>query len=196
MGWRGAIRSIAAAARAAERDAQRRDQAAAKEQTAANAADAVADWEGYIESLVSVHADLADAIDWWSIANQPKPEVPIPVTTHQERAMRALDDFKPRLFDVFRGGSSKRRRHLETDLAMAPSLDATVFKEGMAAYRAALSEWEADTDLARRLVVGDAAALKRGDHGNAIAIARKPHRIGGIAFHRRRVRARHARGPF
>jgi hypothetical protein len=160
MGWKGALRSIAAAARAAERDAQRRHNAALKVQMAANTAEGVADWERYVENLVSVHADLADAIDWQSIASQPKPEAPLPVTTQQERARRALEAFRPSLLDVFRGGSAKCRQRLEADLRTAPSLDAAAFDKNMAAYRDALSEWETDTELARRLCAGDAAALK------------------------------------
>jgi hypothetical protein len=53
MGWKGTVRSVSAALRAAERDAQRRHRAALKEQIIEESADAVADWHTYIDELIS-----------------------------------------------------------------------------------------------------------------------------------------------
>ena len=76
MGWRGAVRSMSAAMRAAERDAQRRHKQYLKAQMIADAGDAVADWQAVIRDLVSIHKNPAAEIDWTGILNKPPPEEP------------------------------------------------------------------------------------------------------------------------
>ncbi|MGB2177753.1 MAG: hypothetical protein ACPH9E_07405, partial [Hyphomonas sp.] len=80
MGWRGTMRSVGAAVRAAERDAQRRHKAALrmqaieeKEQQLRLSAEAVDEWENYVADLITLHVDLDDALDWAALANGPKP---------------------------------------------------------------------------------------------------------------------------
>lgn len=160
MGWKGAVRSLSAAVRAAERDAQRRQKAAYKEQVAADSADAVDDWETYIDELVSVHTNLTDAIDWRAIAAQPKPAEPRLESTHQLAANTALEAFKPGFFDVFRGGTAKRRINLEANVADAPIRDQAEFENALTAYRTGLDEWDNDTSVARRLIDGEAGAIR------------------------------------
>lgn len=160
MGWKGTVRTVSAALRAAERDAQRRHKAALKAQMIEDSAAAVADWEDYIDELVSVHTSLARTIDWRAMANKARPKEPQPAKTHQLRAEAALAEFKPRLFDFFRGGSAKLRARLEADLAEASTRDRYDYEKVVAAFQSASEEWENDTALAGRLLAGEAAAIK------------------------------------
>jgi hypothetical protein len=59
---------MAAAARQADRDNQRRRKIATKQQMIASAASAVAEWEGYTESLSRISLQAGDPIDWKAIA--------------------------------------------------------------------------------------------------------------------------------
>jgi len=160
MGWRGTVRSVTAAMRAAEKEAERRRKQALKEQKINEAADAVADWQQYIDELVSIHADLVDPIDWHRVANQAKPQEPHLQRTHQEAARQALDEFKPSFVDIFRGGSEKLRGKLEDELARACQLDEAEYEEAKARYADELAEWESDTRLARRLIQGEQSAIE------------------------------------
>ncbi len=159
MGWKGTVRSLAAAARAAERDAQRRRKIAMKEQMITDAADAVADWENYIDDLISVHVDLADKIDWSEISDRPSPPKPLFLKFHQDAAQRELENFKPRFFDFLSGGSAKKISKLKKTLEEAPTIDKEKFDAESKAYQIALEEWETDTDLAKRLLAGDMKAM-------------------------------------
>lgn len=160
MGWKGAIRSIGAAVRAAERDAARRHKAEIKDQISSDSAQAVAAWENFLESLVKVHANLAERIDWRAMASKPRPPEPVIGDANQRAAHNALANFKPGAFDAFRGGSKKLRQRLENDVSIAPETDARAYAEATAAHQAAMVEWEADTGLARRLIEGDVEATK------------------------------------
>lgn len=159
MGWRGALRSFAAAARAAEREAQRQHKAALNQQMTDDAAAAVTDWETYIENLVRVHARTGDAVDWNAMASRAQPVEPQLGHSEERDAEAALAQFKPGLFDFLTGGTKQRRAKLERALADAPERDAATYAAARTKYASDLSEWEGDTALARRLISGEAKAL-------------------------------------
>ncbi len=159
MGWKGTLRSVTAAARAAEREAQRRHKQALKDQMVAEAAEAVENWEQYVETLVSIHKNLADPINWHKTAGLPKPVEPSRQSTHQDAAYDELKRFRPSLFHIFQGGWAGLRKKLKDALAQASKLDEREYEEAKAQYTEAVAEWEADTELARRLLNGEAEAL-------------------------------------
>ena len=159
MGWRGTMRSIAAAARAAERDAQRQHKAAVKAQISADSADAVDAWHDYIDNLISVHVNLADGINWKAIASQEKPQQPNFLATHEQKAKTALENFKPGFMDFLSGGSKKRKEKLIETLAYAPAKDQEAYKQEQYDYQSKLAEWEEETVLARKLIVAEKEAL-------------------------------------
>jgi hypothetical protein len=161
MGWRGTMRSIVAASRAAERDAQRRRKQNLKAQMVAESASALEDWQNYIHDLVSIHTDMADMIDWHGLASRPKPPEPSLRHTQQEKAERALAAFKPSIFHFVRGGSEKLRARLQDAVKVATAKDQKQFDDDTAAYAKALAEWNDDTALAKRLVRGEAAAIRQ-----------------------------------
>ncbi len=160
MGWRGAVRSFAAAARAAERDAQRRHKQALKSQMINESADAVVAWEEYVDKLVSLHTDLVDPINWHQTANRPKPPEPKFQRSHYEIANEALQRFKPSFFHIFQGGSARKRKQLEDALAYAQETDAEEYETAKVDYANAITEWESDTHLASRLLKGEGVAIK------------------------------------
>lgn len=158
MGWRGVVRSFGAAMRAADREAQRRQKAELKEAIAQDSAAAVEAWESFLDRLVSVHTNLAKAIDWRSMASASPPVEPSLDDKHERSARFELEAFHPQWSDVFRGGSKKIRRTLERAVATAPEADLAEFREAKAAYVDAVKEWEGDRALARQLLDGDVAA--------------------------------------
>ena len=161
MGWKGAMRSMAAASRAAERNAQRRYKANAKAQELANSASAVEDWEDYVESLVSIHTNMADNIDWQSVANSERPSEPTPLFINGDTAKATLAKFKPGFFDFFSGGSEKIRRRMEQEVSAAVRLDEQRHEAALAAHAKALVEWLEDKQLAESLLRGEATAIRQ-----------------------------------
>lgn len=160
MGWKGTVRSFAAAARAAEREAQRHHKQAMKEQMVSDAAEAVEDWENYVDDLVSIHTEVSDAVDWLKITSTPYPEPPIFEPRHQDAAERALTQFKPKISHFFKGGSEKLKQTLQDTLRDAPRLDTEVHEAALRDHTGAVAEWESETDLAKRLVAGEVDAIK------------------------------------
>lgn len=161
MGWRGAVRSMAAAARAAERDAQRRHKRWAKEQMIADAAADVADWRAYIKELVSVHTNVGSAINWHQVATKPEPSAPVRSNKAEQAAQTALDNFRPRLIHRLIGGSEKRRQSLDENMVSAIAADDRDHEKAMAEYQIAVDEWSTDKELATRLLSGDETARRQ-----------------------------------
>lgn len=160
LGWKGVVRSMAAASRAAARDAERREKAARKERLFAESAAAVEDWQRHIDGLVSVHATLSKGLDWRRIGAEPQPDAPEKTAVHEEKAKLRLANFRPSLFHFLGGGTSARRAKMEAAVAAGASLDLREFQQRQSDYTAAMCEWDDDTGLARRLLRGEAAAIR------------------------------------
>lgn len=160
MGWKGTLRSISAASRAAERDYQRQRKQELKAQVASDAAESVEEWETHIRDLVSIHTDLADAIDWLKISGLPRPTEPTPSRTYQECAREELTKFKPGLLDFIHGGTNNRRMRLEAKISAAEEKDRKIHSKSMTQYITAISDWRTDTNMACRLLTGEPAAFK------------------------------------
>jgi len=161
MGWKGTMRSIGAAVRAAERDAARQHKIDLKNQQISDAASAVRDWECYIADLLEVHTNLADRMNWRELASRNKPLEPALGSKHSEKAQAKLEGlnhggFVTRLL----GGATKRKLALELALKEAPAKDQADFEKAKSQQIEAVEEWEQDTALARRLITGEAAAIK------------------------------------
>lgn len=160
MGWKGNMRTVFAIMRAAERDSQRRHKQNLKEQMADDAAEAVEDWKDHIRSLISIHTDLTDAIDWHSILKVSEPKKPIISKVHREKVAAKIRSFKPRFYDGILGGVQKRKKKLIASFEKASELDKSSDRLAAEKYLKEMNEWKADTSMARKLIAGDSGAMK------------------------------------
>lgn len=160
MGWKGTMRSIAAASKAANKEAERRHKANLKQQRIEDAASAVVEWEDYIANLISVHVDLADAINWKAMASKQAPTKPTHSSTNQDKAQNSLDKFTPKFFDFLSGGSEKKKAKLVKKLQRSIEIDEANFKKSQRKFDKELKEWKQDTNLAKKLIDGDINAIK------------------------------------
>lgn len=158
MGWKGAVRSMAASARRAEREAERRRKQYAKEQMIEDAADAVAEWQERIREIVSLHVDPTDDMDWRAVLRKPEPQEPSRSNDRETDAVAALNAFQPGFFDFLWGGAERRRAKLEQAVVDGRRADEQTYQEALSSYRSEHAEWKADTALAKRLLEGEIAA--------------------------------------
>ncbi len=160
MGWKGTVRSISAAARRMEKDAERRNKQALKEQMVSDASDDVADWENHIENLLTVHTDLSDRVDWTGMLKKKKPTEPKLRTEKQTAAKASLDNFKPSKLNFLKGGNAKLRKRLADEHERAVALDTNGSKLDLENYEKKLTDWQNDRALAERLLAGEDEAIK------------------------------------
>lgn len=160
MGWKGAVRSMAAAARRAEREADRRRKQHAKQQMADDAADAVAEWQDRIRDIVSLHVDPTDDLDWQAVLRTPEPQEPRRTSAHESAAAARLASFQPSIWDFLRGGSERRRERLEQYVIDGRAEDDEAYSNATATYLRKHAEWRSETVLAKRLLGGEIAAQR------------------------------------
>lgn len=160
MGWKGTMRSMAAASRAAARDAERRRKAAQKQQTLDNAYDAVKNWEEYVAQLISVHVDLADSINWDEIAALPEPKKPTLNNANLVNAEGKLKSFKPSFIIKMTGGIEKKLSKLKSAVKAADEKDQKLFQKSLKKYEEKMKEWNDETEMAKRLLSKDVVAFK------------------------------------
>ncbi|PCH93573.1 MAG: hypothetical protein COB84_09060 [Rhodobacteraceae bacterium] len=154
------MRSMSAAARRMEKDAQRRHKQAIKEQTSANTTADVQSWENYINDLLTVHVDLTDKIDWERFLKKPEPKKPKLLSHHKAKAQTGLSSFKPSIFDFLKGGRTKILKSLDDALSHASELDALDHQKAMKTYTKKLADWKTDRSLAKRLTDGKSSAIQ------------------------------------
>lgn len=154
------MRSVVAASRAAAREAEREQKRQLKLELAADAEEAVFEWEERLEELVSLHKKPSQPIDWKTIAEALPPQLPIRLSSNQKKAQSAVDSFKPKLFDKFRGGAQKRLSKLEAAVSDAIKTDEHVYGIVKDKFQIKLEEHEVDTSIAKRLVEGEVDAIR------------------------------------
>jgi hypothetical protein len=159
MGWRGTIRAMAAASRRSAKAADRRYKQQLKAEMLENSAAAVDEWERYLESMISVHVDLADAIDWDQLSNSRPPMAPKPSNEREVSARLAADRHKASFLDVFRGGSGAVKARVEAKIVEAIQADFEASQAAIATYQSAYDDWTAEVAFAKKVLQFEKNAL-------------------------------------
>jgi hypothetical protein len=174
VGWRGALRSIAAEARRQERAAARRAREAerawreSQKRSAEHAAALEADaYEANIEALTSIHRECADSIDWQAVVARQPPSAPMLAAVDRSLSTAAryeLEGYAPSFFErLF--GLKGRYRGLEQALRDAEQRELASAQHNQAIYASQLAEWNAAVqwtedmhELAQRILGRDVDA--------------------------------------
>jgi hypothetical protein len=149
--FRQVARSYVSAARAAERDRNRRAKESArfykeqqKQNEIENASDIVRRYEEYIDVLMSVHKNSAGKIDWQQIQKDAEPLQAEKNTTHENAARQILNDFTPSFFEkIF--GSNKKIQGFEQAISQAKIKDQEEFDLAKEAYE----DWKKTQAIAK-----------------------------------------------
>lgn len=165
MGWKGTVRSIGAAVRAAERDAKRRQRELEKQQKQyekmqelEQAAYEVEVYENHIDIIQSIHKECSVPIDWKKLAASPKPKKPEKLKEHEKSARSVLENYKPGFLDkIFKKGE-KKRIDLEKNVSKAIEEDETEYKSNVDEWKSALNDWDESVKLAQSILSGDEKA--------------------------------------
>lgn len=159
MSFTGAMRSIAAASRRAERDHQRRARLAAqqfkqlqKEQAVVNAAQAVASYNDYISVIQSIHHDANDPVDWTAIQQEPPPKIPSPASDQEHMAQAALDSYQPSFFDKLFKLSPAKILRLEGAVVTARQQDQMLAIDRQNDYNRQCIDWQERQHLAKQVL--------------------------------------------
>lgn len=162
MGWKGTVRSIGAAVRAAERDAKRRQRELErrqkqyeKMQELEQAAYEVDVYENHIEVIQSIHKECSPPVDWAYIAQSKQPEEPKKSGAKEEKARIKLNEYKPGLIDRLFKREEKKRKLLAEEVEVAIKADEDDYKSRISSWKEEAKEWEESVKLAEALLNGE-----------------------------------------
>ncbi|WP_428739082.1 hypothetical protein [Sulfurimonas sp.] len=165
MGWKGTVRSIGAAVRAAERDAKRRQRELEKRQKQyermqelEQAAYEVEVYENHIEIIQSLHKECSVPIQWKELSIQKEPIQPEKTDTYEHNARHKADNYKPGFIDRLFQREEKVRQKLKTNIEVAINQDTLKYNENFSKWKKDFEEWEKTTSLAKSLLNGHSQA--------------------------------------
>jgi len=161
MGWKGAVRSIGAAARAAERDAKRRQRELERQQKQyqklqelEQAAYEVEVFENHIEIIQSVHKECNDPIDWLSISTSKEPIKPENLKKHEKEARSKVKSYSPSLIDKILKKAEQKKKVLEQNIGLSIKKDKTEHNDAISAWEEKVADWKESVSLAKQLLSG------------------------------------------
>jgi hypothetical protein len=165
MGWKGSVRSISAAYRAADRESkkrhrelQRNEKAYAKMQVLEQAAYDVEAYENYLERFLSIHKEFIQSINWLQLKASPEPVKPIPITANEDAAKKIEAEYRPSFFERFFGFEEKKRVHLATNVKEAAKKDFDFNINAELEWKNLHEEWIAVVELAAGVLNKDPLA--------------------------------------
>jgi len=162
MSWKGTVRSIGVAVRAAERDAKRRQRELERQQKQyekmqelEQAAYEVEVYENDIEIVQSLHKECSVPIVWENIATSQGPETPENTKKHEITARSEAENYKPGFIDGIFNREEKKRIKLKESIASAVEKDELEYKACVSRWEEELNNWKESVALAQLLLKGD-----------------------------------------
>lgn len=165
MGWKGTVRSVGAAMRAADREAKRRQRELDRQQKAYDKMEAaqqaaleVAQHENHIELITSIHKDCSERIDWMGLGSHPAPKEPVNSRAAEAKAVKRLAEFSPGTITRLLGGEDRKRRKLQRDIISAKQIDLQSYQSAHDQWQSELTDWKKSSGLANRILAGEPKA--------------------------------------
>ena len=165
MGWKGTVRSIGAAVRAAERDAKRRQRELEKQrkqyenmQTLEQSAYEVDVHENHIEIIQSIHKECSPPINWNETVLSRRPKEPKNLHDNEKEAQLILDNYHPGIIDRLFNKEEKKKSLLSQRIIEAIKVDDDNLKSKISLWEKEKKEWEESVGMAKDLLDGKAKA--------------------------------------
>ncbi|MCP4161254.1 MAG: hypothetical protein GY760_14360 [Deltaproteobacteria bacterium] len=161
MGWKGTVRSIGAAVRAAERDAKQRQRELekqqkqyAKMQELDQAAYEVEAYENHVEIIQSLHKECSNPIDWKNIVSSKEPKKPNNSKKFEKAAITKAEAYKPGFIDKLFKREEKKKKCLEKNISKAIDKDEAEHKDSVSDWEEKINDWKDSVELAQLLLSG------------------------------------------
>ncbi|UTV99171.1 hypothetical protein KDW99_18300 [Marinomonas rhizomae] len=167
MGWKGTVRSIGAAVRAAERDAKKRQRELERQhkqydkmQALEQAAYEVELYENQIDIIQSVHKECSTSIDWHEIALSKQPHKPQIDNEKELEALKVLEDYKPSFVDRLFKREVRKKELFQQKVTEAIEIDKDQYEHEYAKWQELFEEWKERVEIAKDLLLGKVETKK------------------------------------
>jgi len=155
MGWKGALRSLEAASRRADREYKREQKRLAKQQELNMAALKVENFEGNLNSLITLHHTCLTNCDWKKINIESPPSEPVNLKESELKAEEKLKNFKPNFFHNLFNLTESKLNKLKADLLKAKQRDTEQYEKNLELYKNNYSVWEKSQKVSTGVLEGN-----------------------------------------
>jgi len=142
------------------RERAKRFKAQKKREHFANVAEAVSEYNNYVEFIQSFHKYCSKRINWSEIKNSTAPVKPERTVFNQAQIQERINNYKPSLSDKLLGRKTKKDEQLQRDLSSAKLRDDEDYKAAVEKYHHVLSDWTTLQGLSQRVEDGNPDALE------------------------------------
>lgn len=167
MGWKGTLRSINAAAKRYDREAEKRERARIRESNqlaklnmVQSAQDEVDQCDEYIHNIQSIHKEASKPINWERIASSTAPVKPKPIEKNEYDAIKKYETFKPNLFHKLLKRVDKVKSALKTNIELARQKDLQQTQHALEVFQQEFEEWKSKVEFAKKLLALDHQAFQ------------------------------------
>lgn len=161
MGWKGTLRSMQAASRKADRNAQRRQRELqsrqkeyAKMEALEQAAYEVEVYENQIDVLLSVHKECGEEIDWQSFVERAEPVEPSFAGTREAHAKSREQSYAPGFFARLFKLETHQRKNLVIAIETGRLHDSEEHETAVAKWRVEHDSWHQEFTVAQGILNG------------------------------------------
>lgn len=161
MGWKGTLRSMQAASRKVDRNAQRkqrelqaRQKEYAKMEALEQAAYEVEVYENQIDVLLSVHKECGEEIDWQSFVERAEPAEPSFEGTREARAKSREQSYAPGFFARLFKLEMRQRKKLVIAIEAGRLHDGKEHEAAVAKWRVEHDSWHQEFTVAQGVLNG------------------------------------------
>ncbi|GFM72638.1 hypothetical protein PSCICL_36300 [Pseudomonas cichorii] len=165
MGWKGTLRSMQAASRRAERNAQRRNRELqlrqkeyAKMEALEQAAYEVEVYENKIDLLLSVHKECGDEIDWQSFIDRAEPVEPVFDGVLEAQATDREQNYQPGFFARLFKLENRQRKSLQDNIEKGRLEDKRQHQNAVQQWQADHAAWHEEYKIAQGVLQGEGQA--------------------------------------
>jgi len=148
-----------AAARRADRAAQKRHRELARLQEMENAASAVEEFEGIVDGLRSAHRQEFSSIDWTEIESALEPIIPANTYEKEAIAKQNLINFRPNILHKIFGTADKVRKKREIAIEVGKNEDKEENIKRLEEHEAQILEWKFNRKLSEKVLKKDTKAF-------------------------------------
>lgn len=169
MGYKSALRSLAAAEKRRQREAVRHKRELERQRKHAEKLEAielarleVEEYENYLDLITSVHKECGPAWNWEEIQAAEPPEKPAAANfrNNTKAAQLAYETYEPGRLDRMLRRVDSVREKLAKAIKEAKSEDIAEYKEALAEYEKQYSEWEELRKIAVHILNDDPEAYQ------------------------------------
>lgn len=142
------------------RELDRQEKELSKLDALRSAANEVAQFERYLQALVSTHKDCGPLWMWGALATATPPPAPVRRNGREMAAMAAAQAYNPGFFDRMLGGAQQKALALQQDLERARLEDQREYDEALIQHRAVCGVWDHRRQLAAGILARDPNAYR------------------------------------